>query len=325
MQSIDFKGRVAIVTGAGGGMGRSHALALARRGAAVVVNDYGGNIFGGHAGESDHAAKVVAEIRASGGRAIASRDPVGTREVGEKLVALAIEEFGRLDILINNAGIALPGALDALDFDAVENLYRTNLIGPHALIRAAWPVMRAQQYGRIVNISSNAALGIGGNSPYAASKAGLLGLTLDLALEGQGNGIRVNAVMPTAYSRMIENVPDPEVVAWMKESFSAWMVTEAILPLLAEGDVPTGKIWAVGGGRLAQVAFIESAGIFEAQPSAETVAQNLAAAGDMTDATLVEKQGDTMDIYARLVPFARASGPGLASDALTGIPAKEPE
>lgn len=314
---IRFDGQAAIVTGAGGGMGRAYALELAARGAAVLVNDFGGSIFGNRAGEEARAEAVVAEIRAAGGRAVASAEPVGTAETAERIVALALESFGRVDILVNNAGIALPGPIAETAFDRVEALYRTNLIGPHALARAVWPAMRDQGKGRILNITSNAALGIGGNAPYAASKAGLIGLTLDLALEGAPHGILVNAVMPSAYSRMIEHVPDPEFVAWMRDHFQPEKVAAAMLPFLARESTATGMVLSAGGGRLARLGFVENDGIFDPEITAESARDGLAEATDLTRHEQLCGQGDEMAMFARRLAFGRAGGPGLASDALT--------
>ena len=178
INDVRFDGQVALVTGAGGGMGRSYAIELARRGARVIVHDYGGTIDG-TAGEDARAQSVVAEIAALGGTALANGESVGTLSAARAMVNQAVRAFGRLDMLVNNAGIAAPGGLDQVDFESIERVYRTNLVGTHAMISAAWTTMKRQRYGRILNVSSNAALGIGGNSVYASTKAGLLGLTLD--------------------------------------------------------------------------------------------------------------------------------------------------
>jgi NAD(P)-dependent dehydrogenase (short-subunit alcohol dehydrogenase family) len=261
---VRFDGRVALVTGAGGGMGRAYAIALAARGARVVANDYGGDMFGA-GGSASYADAVVEEIRAAGGEAIGVDTPVGEAHDARKIVELALSAYGRLDILINNAGISAPGAIDALGDARVEAVLRTNLIGALHLMRAAWPTMSSQGYGRILNISSSAALGKGGSAAYAASKAGLIGLTLDAAQEGVAVGISANALLPTAYSRMIEAVPDRNFVAWMKTALAAEKIVPAVLYLLSDQSSATGRIFSAGGGRVARLAYVEAPGLTDAR------------------------------------------------------------
>ncbi len=313
---VRFDGRVALVTGAGGGMGRAYALELARRGAAIVVNDYGGSMMG-VPGDVARAQGVVDEIRAAGGKAVANGDAVGDEQAAACMVALAREHFGRLDILINNAGIAAPGPITQTSAQRLATVYATNLIGPHLLMRSAWPVMAEQRYGRILNISSNAALGIGGNSPYAATKAGMIGLSLDAALEGSGHGILVNALMPCAYSRMIEAVPDPEFVAWMRDNFQAEKVVAAALYLLSEQSEVTGMVFSAGAGRIARLGFVENDGIIAEAIDPEQVRTSIKQVVDLADARPVGSQGDEMALYTAAADFGRESGPGLARDALT--------
>ena len=216
--TMSFSGQVAIVTGAGGGMGRAYALELARRGAAVVVNDYGGGVLGEQNGSAAPAEAVVEEISAAGGQGIANGLAVGTAANGRAIVRAALDAFGRIDILVNNAGTGIAGPFTAHDDEAIERHYATNLIGGHHLMRAAWPHMAENRYGRILNVSSNGALGVGGNAPYGAAKAGMLGLTLDAAIEGKPLGILVNAVMPTSYSRLVEQIPDASSVARFRDN-----------------------------------------------------------------------------------------------------------
>jgi NAD(P)-dependent dehydrogenase (short-subunit alcohol dehydrogenase family) len=167
---IRFDGQVAIVTGAGRGMGRTHALLLASRGACVVVNDYGGDPSTLHPGTIDAAQSVVDEITEAGGQAVADGTMIGTGAAAGAVVDHALDAFGRVDMLVNNAGGALIGDIDAFADDEIEGVLRTNLIGPYMLMRRVWPHLRAQSYGRIVNIMSSATLGIGNIAAYAAGK-----------------------------------------------------------------------------------------------------------------------------------------------------------
>ncbi|QGZ96159.1 SDR family NAD(P)-dependent oxidoreductase [Terricaulis silvestris] len=301
---IRFDNQVAIVTGAGGGMGRCYALELARRGARVVVNDYGGDMFGRDAGAAAVADAVVAEIRADGGDAIASNLPVGAADEARAIVAAAIEAYGRVDVLINNAGISASGALTAVSDERIENAYRTNVIGPHHLTRAVWPIMATQGYGRILNIASNAALGMGGSSAYAASKSGLIGLTFDAAKEGAALGIHVNALMPSAYSRMIEAVPDRTFIDWMREQLPAESVAAVAIYLVSSEARATGAVFSTGGGRLARVAWVEAEGVIERDVAPERVADLIDRASDMSGATLVDSQQAEIELYMRAFPMA---------------------
>ena len=301
---ITFDGQVAIVTGAGGGMGRSYALELARRGARVVVNDYGGDMFGRDAGAAPAAETVVAEIRAAGGEALASLVPVGGADQARAIAAAALDAYGRIDILINNAGISASGALTAVSDERVENAYRTNVIGPHHLVRAVWPAMAEQGYGRILNIASNAALGMGGSSAYAASKSGLIGLTFDAAKEGAAHGIQVNALMPSAYSRMIEAVPDRLFVDWMREQLPPESVAAVATYLVSAEARVTGAVFSTGGGRLARVAWVEAPGVIERNIMPERVGDLIGPASEMSAPVLVDSQQAEIELYMRAFPMS---------------------
>jgi len=199
---ISFKGRVAIVTGAGGGLGRAHALEIARRGGMVLVNDLGGDVAG-RGGSASMAQQVVAEICEFGGIAAANHDTVATTAGCEAIVAQAIAEFGKLDILINNAGIMRNATLEETSDEDWDAVIATHLTGSFKLTRAVWPHMKRQGYGRIVYTASSA--GLFGNpivGGYGAAKAGIAGLMHIAALEGQAHGILCNALMPNAASRM---------------------------------------------------------------------------------------------------------------------------
>lgn len=321
MQIIRFDGQAAIVTGAGGGIGRAIALELARRGAQVLVNDYGGDTYG-HAGPAQRAETVAQEICTAGGQAMANGLAVGTPESARAIIAAALISFGRIDILVNNAGITLPGPItDSPDAD-VDNHFRVNLLGPYALMRAVWPTMRAQGYGRILNTTSNAALGIGFNAPYATTKAGLIGLTLDAAQEGKHCGICVNGFMPVAGTRMIDQIPDAHFVNWMRSHFPPEKVAAAMVYFLSRNSTITGHIISTGGGRVARVVFAEGAGIVDKQITAETLQLRVDEALNINSAALLEFQADEMARYYRDFSTADDPAPRLGHEAVIGAAAK---
>lgn len=316
--TIHFTDQVAIVTGAGGGMGRAYALELARRGAAVLVDDYGGGVLGEQDGGAGPADAVVAEIKDSGGRAVASNLAVGSAANARAIVQTALDAFGRIDILVNNAGTGIAGPFTAHSDEAIERHYATNLIGGHHLMRAAWPHMAARKYGRILNVSSNGALGVGGNAPYAAAKAGMLGLTLDAAIEGRPQGILVNAVMPTSYSRLIEQIPDPATVAWFRDNLPPGHVAAAMAWFLSSACDQTGRILLTGGGRLSSLVFAETGEIFDPRITAETVGERIDKVLD--DATLspVHNQAEAGARYFRYLPWTAGDGPDFGPDVERG-------
>jgi len=316
--NIDFSGQVAIVTGAGGGMGRTYALELARRGARVIVNDYGGGVAGEQDGTPGPANAVVAEILAMGGQAVASGEPVGTAASARAILTTALAAFGRIDILVNNAGTALPGPFASHDDEAIERHYATNLIGGHHLMRAVWPHMADQRYGRILNISSNGALGVGGNAAYAAAKAGMLGLTLDAAIEGRPLGILVNAVMPTAYSRMIEQIPDAATVHWFRTHLRPGQVAAAMSWFLSRDCTQSGHILATGGGRLARLVFAEAGEIFDPQLDAEEVGRRIDALLDESAPMIVHDQAEAGARYFRFFPWTAEGSADFGPDVERG-------
>jgi len=316
MPQFSFAGQVALVTGAAGAIGRAIATELALRGARVVVNDYGGDTAGVGA-SADRAEAVAAEIRALGVEAIANSDPVGSAESARAIVDTAMRAFGRVDILVNNAGIALPGLITDHADEQVDAVFRANLIGPYALARTVWPIMREQGYGRVLNTSSNSAFGLGANAPYSTTKAGLIGLTLDNAIEGKRHGILVNAMMPVALSRMIEQIPSPEFVAWFRRNFPADKVARGIIPLLAKESTKTGRIYVAGGGRLARVAFAEARGWVNPDITSELAAAHFAQADDMTDAVILDDHFSSMNLLHESFPF-EATAPQLDQNTVVG-------
>ncbi|EYC52360.1 3-hydroxyacyl-CoA dehydrogenase [Hylemonella gracilis str. Niagara R] len=240
---IDFKGRVAIVTGAGGGLGREHALALARRGAKVLVNDLGGARDGSGASVSS-AQAVVDEIRAAGGEALANAASVTDVDAVQAMVRQTVEAWGRVDILVNNAGILRDKTFAKMDLTDFRLVLDVHLMGAVHCTQAVWPVMAAQNYGRIVMTTSSSGLyGNFGQSNYGAAKMALVGLMQTLALEGAKNDIRVNCLAPTAATRMTEGLMPDVVLRALKP--------EAVVPamlVLACADAPTRAILCAGAG-----------------------------------------------------------------------------
>ena len=241
--SINFKGRVAIVTGAGGGLGRQHALALAKRGAKVVVNDLGGTRDGG-GGSASAAQSVVDEIKAAGGEAIANGASVTDYAAVQAMVQQAIDIWGRVDILINNAGILRDKSFAKMEIGDFALVLDVHLMGAVHCCKAVWPHMTAQKYGRIVMTTSSSGLyGNFGQSNYGAAKMALVGLMQTLSIEGAKNGIRVNCLAPTAATRMTEDLMSQEVLQALKP--------EAVVPamlVLASTDAPTRTILCAGAG-----------------------------------------------------------------------------
>ena len=245
MNRIDFDGRVAIVTGAGGGLGRAYALELARRGAKVLVNDLGGSRDGSGEGSSTPAADVVAEIESSGGQAVANYDNVATPEGGESIVQSALDAFGTVDILINNAGILRDKSFLKMEPDNWQAVLGVHLNGAYNVTRPAFAVMKEKGYGRVVMTTSAAGLyGNFGQTNYSAAKMGLVGLMNTLKLEGAKYGIKVNTVAPLAASRLTEDVMPPEIFAKMKPEF----VVPMVVYLSSEDCESTGQIFNAGMG-----------------------------------------------------------------------------
>ena len=280
--AIRFDGKVAIVTGAGGGLGRAHALELARRGARVVVNDLGGAVDGSGGG-SQAAQAVVAEIKALGGEAIGNGGSVSDREGAQSIVRDAVAAFGTVDILINNAGILRDKSFAKMPLDDFELVLKVHLLGSVYCTQAAWPVMADKGYGRIVMTTSSSGLyGNFGQSNYGAAKMGLVGLMNTLKLEGERKGIRVNTVAPVAATRLSADLGMPEAVF---NALKPELVTPAVL-YLASDEAPSGMIIEAGAGYYAQVQVMEGKGV-HLGPAA-TVDDVAAAAkriADMSEAT----------------------------------------
>ncbi|KAB2669865.1 SDR family NAD(P)-dependent oxidoreductase [Brucella tritici] len=278
--AISFENRVVIVTGAGGGLGRAYALELAARGAKVVVNDFGGS-RDGTGGASEAAEKVVAEIRSKGGVAIADAGNVTKFEDMQALAKHTVEEFGRIDILINNAGILRDKSfakMEMCDFGAVVDVH---LIGSANASRAVWDIMKGQNYGRILMTTSTSGVyGNFGQSNYGAAKAGLVGLMNVLHFEGDKYDIHVNAIAPTAATRMTGDVLDEEMLVRLAPE----NVVPAALFLVSE-QAPSRTVLLAGAGTVARMAIVESEGVYlpKSERTPEAVAAAFTKIDDMTN------------------------------------------
>ena len=286
---VDFQDRVAIVTGAGGGLGKSHALLLASRGAAVVVNDLGGTVSGEGASASA-ADLVVDEIKAAGGVAVAEYSSVADVEGGEAIVQKALDEFGRVDILINNAGILRDRSFAKMEFDEVHAVLDVHLKGAFYVTKPAFLKMKEQGYGRIVMTSSaSGILGNFGQANYGAAKMGLVGLMNVLKHEGAKYNIKVNSIAPIAATRMTEGLFG-EVMA----KFDPGSVSPAVADLASEECEVSGDIWSVGGGSVSRFFIGLTDGYFK----------NQAGSGPLTIEDVAEHVKDIRDEDGYIVPYS---------------------
>jgi NAD(P)-dependent dehydrogenase (short-subunit alcohol dehydrogenase family) len=279
--SIRFDGRVAIVTGAGNGLGRAHALELARRGAKVVINDFGGS-RDGSGGSSDAALKVVEQIRAAGGTAIANGANVCDFEQVQAMVAQTLAEFGRVDILINNAGILRDKTFSKMEMADFRAVLDVHLMGSVHCTKAVWETMREQNYGRILMTTSASGLfGNFGQSNYGAAKMALVGLMHMLTIEGRKNNIRVNTIAPMAATRMTEDV----LPAAMLDAIKPEQVTPAALFLVSEG-APSKVTLSAGGGAFASCRIEDTAPVYlgATECSVEGVAAHFTQISDWSSA-----------------------------------------
>ncbi len=278
--AYDFADRVAVITGAGGGLGRSHALELARRGCRVVVNDLGG-AMDGSGGGSDAAESVVAEIRSAGGEAIANGGSVSDRAGAQSIVDDAMNAWGRVDIVINNAGILRDKSFAKMALDDFQAVLDVHLIGSVNVTRAVWPIMREQNYGRVVMTTSPTGLyGNFGQANYGAAKLGLVGLMLTLKIEGARNNIHTNTIAPIAATRMTENLMPKAALA----ALGPELVTPAVVFLCSE-DAPNGVVLQAQGGRFSVAAIVENQGIEIGQnASAEDVGAHFEQISDLAGA-----------------------------------------
>jgi NAD(P)-dependent dehydrogenase (short-subunit alcohol dehydrogenase family) len=279
---IDFSGQVAVVTGAGRGLGRLYAIELARRGASVVVNDLGGSMHGGGA-DPTVADKVVDEIRREGGAAVASHDSVDCAEGAQAIIDTAVEKFGRLDVVVSNAGIFNSAPFEDLSYEDWRRMLTVHLDGGFHLGQAAFRVMKSQRYGRFVFIASSAGMfGQPREAHYAAAKAGLFGLTNVIAIEGADHGILANTVLPFGSSRMVtETVEDPKFLeqSGFLNAIQPELVVPIVVFLASRACELSHHNYSAGAGRFARVfvglgdGWLAEAGT---QPTAEDIVAHLA-------------------------------------------------
>jgi NAD(P)-dependent dehydrogenase (short-subunit alcohol dehydrogenase family) len=282
MSELRFDGRVAVVTGAGRGIGRAHALLLAARGASVVVNDLGSTTDGVGADDGP-AAAVAAEIVAAGGAAVADRSDVASVEGGQALVDTAVERFGRIDVLVNNAGIIRWAGLPDADLDNIERHLAVHVAGSFNTIRAAWPHFVEQGYGRIVNTTSAGMFGLPTNLGYATAKGGIVGMTRSLDVAGAKHGITVNLVAPAAMTRMAGPAGEDPAAA-ETDPMAPHLVAPMVAYLAHETCEASGEIYAAGAGRFARIFIASTPGWVSqgGEPTVEDVAAHLDEIDDET-------------------------------------------
>jgi NAD(P)-dependent dehydrogenase (short-subunit alcohol dehydrogenase family) len=311
-----FDEQVAVITGAGGGLGKQYALLLASRGARVVVNDTGGSVTG--AGSNLDAANAAAEdIRRDGGEAVADTNSVTSPQGGQAIIDTAVRAWGRVDIVINNAGIVCDAPFEDMTADRLEPLLDVHLKGAFYVTRPAWKVMREQRYGRIVNTCSAAGiLGAERMSNYGAAKTGLIGLTRVLAAEGADHNIKVNAIAPIAYTRMLTHSmdsagrpDDPSAQAVFDDLAAQYLqkldpaMVAPVVAFLAHRDCPvSGEIYTVGAGHVARFFIGRTKGFYSPALSMEAVRDHFAEIRDDTDYTVPGGPADEMsELFATIL------------------------
>ena len=269
MSALGYDGKVAIITGAGGGLGRQHALMMAKRGALIVVNDLGGSIDG--VGSNASAAQIVVdEIKAIGGEAVADHNTVATPEGGQAIVQTAIDTYGRVDIVINNAGILRDKAFHNMTPDLLNPVLDVHLKGAFYVTQPAFVHMREQGYGRIISTSSAAGVfGNFGQTNYGAAKMGLVGFTRVLGVEGARFNIKANAIAPLAMTRMTE-----DILGALKDKLDPALVSPLVAFLAHEECPVSGQLFSVGGGRVAHVFLGETNGYYSPTLTPEDVQNN---------------------------------------------------
>ena len=296
MADLGYDGKVAIITGAGGGLGKQHALLLASRGARVVVNDLGGSVSGDGA-DKGPAENTAQEIRDLGGEAVSDASSVATPEGGEAIVQTALDAYGRVDIVINNAGILRDKTFHNMTPDLLEPVIDVHLKGAFYVTRPAWVKMREQGYGRIVNTSSGSGvLGNFGQTNYGAAKMGLVGLTRVLANEGAKYNIKANAIAPIARTRMTEELMGPAA-----EKLDPELVSPIVAWLVHEDCPVTGEIYTVGGGRVARFFIGMTHGYYNPKLTLEDVRDHFDEIRDEKGYTVPANPGEEMKLMFDII------------------------
>ena len=297
MADVSFENRVVIVTGAGNGLGKAYALELGKRGAKVVVNDLGGAVDGSGSGNSP-ADDVVNEIIENGGEAVANYDSVATKDGGESIVQTAVDSFGTVDAVINNAGILRDKSFANITEEEFSLIIEVHLKGTYFVTQPAFKIMKENNYGRIVNVASPSGLfGNFGQTNYGAAKMGIVGLTNVLAIEGAKYNIKVNVIAPTAYTRMTEALL-PEDVGKL---FSAELVTPMVAYLASEACEPTHEIFGVAAGRFARIGIITHEGYVNTEATAEDIASNIEEIRTLTDGSYPLSNEDELMLIQKAI------------------------
>jgi NAD(P)-dependent dehydrogenase (short-subunit alcohol dehydrogenase family) len=282
------EGRVAVVTGAGGGLGRQHALLFAQRGARVVVNDLGGSRDGSGAG-SEMADSVVEEIKGLGAEAVANYDNVAEPSGAAEIIQTALDAFGQVDIIVNNAGILRDVSFTKMEDAQWDAVLKVHLYGSYNVTKAAWPHFREQSYGRVVMTTSTSGIyGNFGQTNYGAAKLGMVGMMNTLVFEGAKYNIKVNAIAPVAATRMTEDIMPDEMLSALDPAF----VSPAVVHMAGEEFDESGLVILAGGGQYARIAYFQSPGVnLPEVPGVDELAERWAELTDMSNATLGKQLG----------------------------------
>ena len=292
--ALGFDGKVAIITGSGGGLGREHALMMASRGALVVVNDLGGAIDG-TGSDKGAAERVVDEIKAAGGEATADTNSVATVEGGAGIVQTALDAFGRVDIVVNNAGILRDKSFHNMTPDLWAPVLDVHLNGAYYVTSAAWPHMREQGYGRVVSTASGAGIfGNFGQANYGAAKMALVGFSRVLAVEGAKYNIKANVIAPVAKTRMTEDLLGP-----IGDKLEPRYVAPVVTYLAHESCEPTGRVFSVAGGRVAEIFIGEGPGYTDADLSPESISANWDAVTNRDEYEVPSQMGEEIGMYLK--------------------------
>ena len=290
--ALGFDGKVAIITGSGGGLGRQHALMMAARGALVVVNDLGGAVDG-TGSDKGAAERGVDEIREAGGEAVADTNSVSTAEGGQAIVQTALDAFGRVDIVVNNAGILRDKSFHNMTPELWSPVVDVHLNGAYFVTAAAWPHMREQNYGRVISTASGAGLfGNFGQANYGAAKMALVGFTRVLAVEGASKNIKANVIAPVAKTRMTEDLLGP-----LGDKLEPRYVSPVVTYLAHESCEPTGRVFSVAGGRVAEIFIGEGPGYTDPDLSPESIAANWDAVTNQDGYEVPTQMADEIGMY----------------------------